>query len=213
MMNLQATELKAFRKTLALWHISDFKLADEICQSQNRIKNYNGIIDTDMDLLDKLSKGESGVLKTESELKEDVKDMLTRIESEKQSLSKKREECDKDLDKGYALVTDALMDAIKTYLVDIFSAKAESDLLNALVKWFSYNGAKDADIDSVRPYIRALGQKTNSSRGKAKTNKHNKVDTDKNIKKIFLGAICDEPKMANVLGTHKWVTIVEKKTK
>lgn len=213
MMNLQATELKAFRKTLALWHIADFKLADEVCQLNDKKKSWEDSINTDNALLEKLAKGENGVVQSEEEIRAHIQTCENMVAKLKAEYDKKKEECDKNLDKGYSLVTDALMDSIKAYLSDIFSEKAESDLLNALVKWFSDNGAKDADVESVRPYIRALGQKPNSAKGKVKTNTHNKIDTNTNLKKIFLGAICDEPKMSNVLGSHKWVTIIEKKTK
>lgn len=212
MLQLNSKELKSFRNTLALWHVADFKLADEICQKNNRVKAIQTLIESNNQMIEKIVNKESGVMKSLEELTIENKTYESKIEAENEALAKLKEEFDKDIAKGRALVSEDLIKAIKEYLSNIYDDSKEVELLTTLAKWFENQGAKVDKVDDVKPYIRALGQKKNGAKAKVKTVSHNGLQSDKALVDIFLGAICDEPNMKKVLPVHKFVTIIEKKT-
>lgn len=210
-MQLNSKELKGFRNTLALWHTADFKLADALCKKQRNVKAIRTMIESDNEILEKVRNGES-TLKTESELLAEIESFNKKIEEENAIIKALHSEIDADIKNAYALITSELMIAISNYLSDIHNDENEELLLTELAKWFKSNGAKDATNDNVRPYIRALGQASASARKKAMNKKHNVTPSNNTLKKIFLGAICDEPSMLKELPLYKWETIIEKKT-
>lgn len=213
MMQLNTTTMKNFRNSLALWHIADFIIADEVCQKNARVKSYQTLIASNTAMIEKIQNGEKSVLKSKDELSAEITKWESAINAENESIKKFRTEQEKDLKKGYDLVSKELMDAIRGYMGNIYDATKSAELVSALVKWFTDNGAKDADAESVMPYIKALGLKKASARQKCINGTHNAVQSDKAIRDIFLGAICDEPNMKKVLPIHKFVTIIEKKSK
>lgn len=213
MMQLNTTTMKNFRNSLALWHIADFVIADEVMQKNARVKSYQTLIASNTAMIEKIHKGEKSVLKSEKELSAEIDKWESAINAENESIKKFRTEQEKDLKKGYDLVSKELMDAIREYMGNIYDVTKSAELVSALVKWFTDNGAKDADEESVMPYIKALGLKKASARQKCANGTHNAVQSDKAIRDIFLGAICDEPNMKKVLPIHKFVTIIEKKSK
>lgn len=212
MMNLNVKTMKNFRDTLALWHIADFFLADELCQKQARVKSLKTLIASNETELQKIADGNKTV-KSEDDLRAEIADYESKIKSEDEQMAKLREEQTVDLKKGRDLVSTKLLDALNDYMADVYSVEIEQKLLDTLVEWFTDNGASDCDTDSVKPYIRAIGVKKASARVKAKTNRHNSAQSKVATIDIFLGAVCDEPSMAKLLPIHKWVTVIEKKTK
>lgn len=212
MMNLNVKTMKNFRDNLALWHIADFVLADELCQKQARVKSLQTLIQSNKDMIDRLEKGDKTVLADKDTLVSEIADYESKIKTENEQMTKLREEQTVDLKKGRDLVTTELLDALNEYMADVYSDDVEQKLLDTLVEWFKNNGASDCDVDSVKPYIRAIGVKKASARVKAKTNRHNSAQSKVATIDIFLGAICDEPSMAKLLPIHKWTTIIEKKT-
>lgn len=211
-MQLNGKESKKFRDILAQWHIATFKLSDAICKKQKNIKAIQTMIESDNEILEKVLNGES-TLKTEQELLAEIKMFEEKIEGENTILANLRAEVKEDIAKGRELVDANLLGAITDYLGDIHNDDLEEQLLSVIVDWFKNNGINSADMDNVKPYIRALGQKKASARAMAKTSKHNAIPSKVAMTDIFLGAICDEPSMNKMLPLYKWETIIEKKTK
>ena len=210
-MQLNSKTMKNFRDTLALWHIADFVIADEIMQKNARVKSLRTLIDSNNAMIEKITANTNTVTKSLSELQSEIAEWSAKIDSENATMAEFRKEQEKSIKKGYELITAELLTAIKNYLSDIYNNVYETELLNALVTWFSDNGAKDADAESVRVYIRALGLKKGSARSKCKDGKHNSMQSDNAIRDIFLGAICDEPTMQKVLPIHKFTTVIKEK--
>ena len=210
---------KAFRDTLALWHIADFNKADADVTKSVYIKGRMACIETNETCIAKAeTKGQKTYGKKSIEkLQAEIAQFKADIEAERERVSALKEEYDKDTIKGLDLVTDDVVNAVIERSADVYSDTTLDNLKSALAEWFKANGFADADADGVTPYATAIsGQMKQSSRGKCKNNTHNKVFTVKDtkaVKNLLLGAICDEPTMKSILPIHKWENVIEKKTK
>lgn len=203
---------KAFRDALALWHIADFDMADESITKGTRIKSFNTLLESNLKDLEKLEKGEKGVLRTKEEIENESATYILKIKAEKERVAKRNEECKKNMEKAYGLFTESLIKAIREYLENIYSVDKKAIALDEMAKFFVANGFADANSENVLPFIDALGQKKGSARKKAMSNNHNTVGTDKELVTIILGAICDEPNFRKELPLKKWENIIEKKS-
>jgi len=216
---LNAKSAKAFRDTLALWHIADFNKADADVTKSVYIKGRLACIETNENCIAKAeAKGQKTYGKKSIEkLQAEIAQFKADIDAERERVSALKDEYDKDTVKGLDLVTDEVVKAVIERSQDVYSAETLANLQIALSEWFVSNGFADATPENVGLYAVAIsGQMKQSSRGKCKNNTHNKVFTSKDtkaVKNLLLGAICDEPTMKSILPIHKWENVIEKKTK
>ena len=215
MMNLNATELKSFRDTLALYHIADFRKADADVSKSAYIRSRKQLIASNAESIAKIDRGEAKTVggKNKKQIEDQSAEFAREIEAKQAEIAALKEEFDKDTQKGLALITEELRAALKGYVTDIYNTQAESTLYDAVVAWFRANGAKNADKNDVACFIRPLGVVRGSARTKCMTNAHTRAVVGKSLEELFLGIVCDEPTVKKLLPIHKWENVIEKKTR
>lgn len=217
MINLNAKELKNFRDTLALYHIADFKKADADVSKSSYIRSRQVLIDSNAESIAKIdaSKGQIKTIggKSKKQIEEQTAEFRREIDAKRAEISALKEEYDKDLQKGLALITEDLRAALKGYVTDIYNTQAESALYDAVVAWFKENGATSASKLDIACFIRPLGVVRGSARTKCMTDKHTRSVGGKTLDELFLGIVCDEPTVKKLLPIHKWENVIEKKTR
>lgn len=217
MINFNATELKNFRNTLALYHIADFNKADADISKSTFIRSREVIINSNLESIAKIdeSKGKIKTIggKSKAEIEKQNVELRNEINAKKEEISVLKEEYDKDTKEGLALITEDLRTALKNYVNDIYNTAAENALYDAVVEWFKAQGAKSASKIDVEKFVKPLGVVRGSARTKCATNKHTRAVNGKNLDQLFLDIICDEPTVQKLLPIHKWENKIEKKAR
>lgn len=217
MINLNSKELKNFRDTLALYHIADFKKADADVSKSAYIRSRQALITSNAESIAKIdaSNGQIQTIggKTRKQIEDQTAEFKREIEAKRNEIAALKEEYDKDIQKGLAIITEDLRNALKGYVTDIYSTQAESALYDAVVAWFKANGATSASKLDVTCFIRPLGVVRGSARTKCMTDKHTRSVAGKSLDELFLGIVCDEPTVKKLLPIHKWENVIEKKTR
>lgn len=211
MLQMNTKEMKNFRDTIAKWHIADFDCKDERITKATVIKSYTGLIETNETRIKKLSGPENETKR--KDLRAEIKTFEQAIQSEKDRVKAHVDAQAKNFEAGRALVTDALVEAFEAYLDDIYDDGKETALLEAIVKFFTDNGAKGVTVDDVKKYIRPIGRKGASARQSCLTGKHTTRDKGNKLKDAFLGALCDDPAFIALLPVYSWTNKIEKKAK
>lgn len=211
MLQINTKELKNFRDTIAKWHIADFDCKDERITKQKTVKSLEALIETNDQRIKKLA-GDENKAKRE-DIRKESKEFAQRIQTEKDRVKAHVDAQQKNFDAGRALVTDALVEAFEAYLDDIYDDSKETALLNAVVEFFTKNGAKGVTVDDVKKYIRPIGRKGASARQSCLTGKHTTRDKGNKLKDAFLGALCDDPAFIALLPVYSWTNKIEKKAK
>lgn len=208
MMQLNSKNLEELRNVLGAYRVARFKIADKCAFMQKDVKSAERVI---AENLERIARIESGDLITSRK----VSDILAENAQKEREIAEYKatykafsESMADDISKGEKLVTKDIIDAVKAY--DIYDDRTELALTTALVQFFMAHGATDCNVESVMPYIKAFGSRSNSTRGIVTDGKLLRNMSKGEIVKIFLGALCDEPKMAKVLPTHKFEFKYEK---
>lgn len=211
MLQLNTKELKNFRDTIAKWHIADFDCKDERITKATVIKSYQGLIETNETKIGKLKGPENEVER--KDLRAEIKSFEQKIQSEKDRVKAHVDAQQKNFDAGRALVTDALVEAFEAYLDNIYDDANETALLEAVVAFFTDNGAKGVTVDDVKKYIRPIGRKGASARMSCLSGKHTTREKGNKLKDAFLGGLCDDPAFISLLPVYSWTNKIEKKAK
>ena len=211
MLQLNTKELKNFRDTMAKWHIADFDCKDERITKASVIRNYQGLIETNEAKIGKLKGPENDVAR--KDLRAEIKSFEQKIQSEKDRVKTHVDAQAKNFEAGRALVTDGLLEKLEAYLDNIYDDEAEQALLEAVVEFFTKNGAKGVTVDDVKKYIRPIGKKGASARMSCMTGKHTTRDKGNKLKDAFLGALCDDEAFISLLPVYSWTNKIEQKAK
>ena len=209
MLQLNTKELKNFRDTIAKWHIADFDCKDERITKATVIKSYQGLIETNETRIAKLKGPENEVAR--KDLRAENKGFEQKIQSEKDRVKAHVDAQATNFEAGRSLVTDALVGKLEAYLDDIYDDTKEDELLQAVVDFFTTNGAKGVVKDDVRKYIRPIGKRGASARQSCLTGKHTTRDKGNKLKDAFLGGLCDDPAFISLLPVYSWTNKIEKK--
>lgn len=196
-MQFNAKTGKDFRVTMAKWHNADFELAERIMEKSDRVKNFTGMINTNKSDLEKLEKGEAGVLRDKSVIEAEILDYEARIQAERDALAEYRKAQADRYESARALLSKELH---KAY-VDFVSNGNRDAYVVALANFFDENGLEPA-MGSLDKFVAAVGKKKNSARQKIKEGKHNGSVSYQAWRDIFLGEVCDV--MSESLG-DEWI--------
>lgn len=205
-MQYNATSGKSFRATMAKWHDADFDLAEKILEKSDRVKSIRGMIDTNKSDLEKIARGESGVLREKSVIESEIVDFESRIVAENNALDEYRKAQADRYNGARALLSKELH---KAY-VDFVTNGKRDEYIVALANFFSDNGLEPA-IDSLNEFMAAVGKKKNSARQKIKTGNHNGSMSYQAWRDIFLGEICDV--MGDALPIYKFTYVLKESRK
>ena len=193
---------KAFRDTMAKWHDADFDLAEKIMEKTDRVKSIIGMINTNRTDLEKLAKGETGVLREKSVIEAEIADFEKRIESENKALAEyKKAQADR-----YAGAHALLSKELHKAYVDFVTEGKRDEYVVALANFFDENGLEPATC-SLDKFVAVVGKKKNSARQKIKTGSHNGAMSYQAWRDIFLGEICDV--MGDALPLYKFTYVLK----
>lgn len=200
-------EAKSFRDTLAVWHVYDFELSDEVERRNKTIKNCKGLIASNLELIEKLEKGEKIVGDyTVADLTAQNAQFEQKIADARETLKKWEEGQKSAVDKATALFSKSLYLAYADYI----NNDNESAYSDAICDFLSDNGLTPC-ADTVAALIKAVGENKGTGASKAETGKHNRAYAEKTWRQIFMGKVCDI--MGNVLPTYKFKNILTREQK
>lgn len=201
-MQYNAKSGKTFRDTMAKWHNADFELAEKILEKADDVKKFKGMIDTNKRDLERLEKGEAGVLREKSVIESEIADFESRIVKKSEELAEYRKEQASRYEQARALASKELHVA---YVDFITNGNREAYTL-ALANFFDANGLEPA-MDSLNEFVAAVGKKKNSARQKVKTGNHNGAVSYQAWRDIFLGEVCDV--MGDALPLYKFTYVLK----
>lgn len=200
-------EAKSFRDTLAVWHVYDFELSDEVERRNKTIRNCKGLIASNIELMEKLEKGEKIVGDyTVDDLKAQNAQFEQKIADARETLKKWEEGQKSAVDKATALFTKSLYLAYADYI----NNGNESAYSDAICDFLTDNGLTPC-ADTVAALIKSVGENKGTGASKAETGKHNRAYAEKTWRQIFMGKVCDI--MGNVLPTYKFKNILTREQK
>lgn len=207
-MQFNVTTGKNFRDTLAKWHSADFDLAEKIMEKNDRVKALRAIIDTDRADLEKLEKGERGVIRTAEEIQAEIHDYEIRVSKESEHLAEYKKAQATRYEGAHKLLTKDLYKAYCDYITD----GDYETYFNALCVFLTEQGFEPRR-DSIDKFIAVVGKRKNSTRNKIKTGKHNGANTYNAWRDIFLGEICDVLVEENAIPVYKFTYVLKEDRK
>ena len=196
------TSAKAFRATLAKWHNATFKIADELLAKNDRVKNYRGLITSNLALIDKLNKGEKIISdKSVKVLQSEIDAWTTSIDKENADMTEYRNAQKSRIEEGEKLVDKSIYEE---YVATIDTDK--TTYVNAIANFLQSNGVAPC-TDTINALIASVGKKSASARQSCKSGKHNTTFSFNQWRKIFLGELCDM--MGDVLPLYKFMYVLK----
>lgn len=205
-MQFNATSAKAFRTTMSKWHDADFDLAQKIMEKSDRVKNIRGMMDNDKSDLEKLAKGERGVLREKHVIEAELVSFEAQIKSENDALAEYRKAQADRYEGAHKLLSK---DLHKAY-VDYVTLGNRDGYVVALANFLDDNGLEPA-MDTLNMFVAAVGKKKNSARQKIKTGNHNGAVSYNAWRDIFLGEVCDV--MGDALPLYKFTYVLREERK
>lgn len=184
-MDFSVKSAKAFRDGLAMYHNATFEIADQILQIGEQVKAWRTVLNTNLDKIARIEKGEKNVIGNKADLEAEGAQALGKIKKLQADLAEYKKAQTDRLEKGYALLTDDLYKAYVDYVQD---GKSMQEAVDA---WFTAQGLTPTD-GGLLLVEKACGLKKTSARTKCKTGQHLQAMTQKPWRDIFLGALCDE---------------------
>lgn len=208
-MQFNATSAKDFRVTMAKWNDATFELAEKIMAKSDRVKALRTLISTNDTDLERLAKGEKGVLRDEATIKAESVEIQAKIKAENDALAEyKKAQADR-LKSAHDLLTKELYEAYKAYI----SNDKRDAYVVALAEWLDAQGLEPA-MATLDKFVAVVGKKKNTARNKIKTGEHNGAFGFNQWRDIFLGEICDV--MGDAIPKYKFTYVLKderKKTK
>lgn len=200
-------EAKSFRDTLAVWHVYDFELSDEVAKRNKTISNCKGLIASNLELIEKIQNGEKiiGSYTVES-LTQQNTEFEQKIADARATLQKWADGQKSAVDKATALFSKSLYLAYVGYIND----GNESAYSDAICEFLSDNGLTPC-TDTVKALVQCVGNNRGTGSTKAETHKHNRAYSEKIWRQIFMGGVCDI--MGSVLPTYKFKNILTREQK
>lgn len=202
-----ATSGKIFRATFGKFHNAQHSLAQSLCEVNDSLKNYRGILSTDESQLARLEKGDNvGIIRTREDIeksREDAKSNITRLEKERVAMSQKAKKASEDT---LALVTEELYKGYQ-------SIGTDNDIFaTAIADWFKANGFADATPENCEVYTRWFGMfdKKNSNRKKVETTYLRTGMTKSNFTSAWCEAMADELQRNGIIHPFKYTYEVKK---
>ena len=203
-MQFNVKTAKDFRATLAKWHNADFELAEKILERNDRVRTIKDMMDTNTSDLEKIEKGENGVLRTKEVIEKENADFQSRIDVYNNELTEYRKAQEERYKGAHDLLTKDMYNAY----VDFEKNGNRDGYILAFANFFQENGLEPA-MASLDEFIASVGKKKNSSRQKVKDGKHNGVFSYNAWRDIFLGEICDV--MGDALPLYKFTYVLKDK--
>lgn len=204
--NWNSKSAKAFRDTMAVWHLFDFELADMMKKKANEVKNARGIIATDHELIEKKSFG----IHDKAYYQAQIADMEQAIRDSEKRLADWKSEQEKTVSKVTAIFT---RDLYKLYVASVDeneNAWRVSAYTQAIADMLSAQGVVPA-WDTLHTLYMCVRKGKGSGNSKAETGKHNKAMTETMWRQIFMGELCDL--MGDILPKYKFLHILTKEQK
>lgn len=208
-MQFNATSAKAFRSTMSKWHDADFDLAEKIMDKTDRVNGIRAMLNTNKSDLEKLAKGEGGVLREKSAIESEIADFESRIKAENDALAEYRKAQADRYEGARSLLNKDLHKAYVNYV----TLGDRDTYVEALANWLDAQGLEPA-MGTLDKFVAAVGKKKNSARQKVKTGQHNGAVSYQAWRDIFLGEVCDV--MGDALPLYKFTYVLKderKKTK
>ena len=201
------TEAKAFRDTLAVWHVYDFELDDEKSKRNKTINNCKGLIASNLDLIEKLQNGEKIIGKyTVESLAQQNADFEQKIADARATLQKWVDGQKSAVDKATALFPKSLYLAY----VDYACNGNESAYSDAICEFLTDNGLTPCS-ETVDALIKCIKHNRGTGSTKVETSKHNRAFSEGIWRQVFMGEVCDL--MGSVLPTYKFKNILTREQK
>jgi len=204
--NFNVKSAKAFRDTMAIWHIFDFELADLRKKKAQEVANAKGIIATNLELIDKKSFG----IHDKAYYEDQIAQMEQNIRESEKRLSDWQAEQEKAVSKVTAIFGKTLYKSYVASMEDDNGAWRVSAYTQAIADLLTAQGLTPAwdTLDTLYHCVRK-GKGTGSS--KAETGKHNKAMTENMWRTVFMGELCDL--MGDILPKYKFIHILTKAEK
>lgn len=185
-MQFNATSAKAFRAIMSKWHDADFALADKIMFKNEDVNSYKNMIKTNERDLERLEKGEPGVLRDKSVIEAEIADYKSRIQKKSDELAEYRKAQSDRYEGARSLLNKDLHKAYVNYV----TLGDRDTYVEALANWLDAQGLEPA-MGTLDKFVAAVGKKKNSARQKIKTGQHNGAIAYQTWRDIFLGEVCD----------------------
>lgn len=198
-------EAKAFRDTMATWHIFDFELSDRMKTRSNAISMCNGVIAADRE---KIAKQEY-IMHDEAWYLADIASMEARIADAKAELRVWKEGQEESVKKAEKLFTVSMYNAYVTAVNDgNDNAWRTSAYTEALAEMLSENGIAPT-WDILDKLYHANAKTKGTGKTKNQTGKHNRAVGISAWRAVVMGEICDQ--MGDILPVYKWTNVFVKK--
>lgn len=199
-----ATSGKDFRNTMAKYYNAKHQLNDVICKRTSLIKNYQDILDTNLEDIAKIDAGDaSGVIKSRDELETEAKDIIAKIKAEQAILDKAREKAKTACEKAVNTVTDAMFEAAK--------AQDDATFNKAFASYLVANGFDTATPENV-PVLH-FGVKANGAKKACKTGELNGFMSKSAWTTIFLNMLADTLLEQKIIDPYKYTFDPDKNKK
>ena len=206
-----ATSAKGFRATLAIWHVFDFECKDMAKKYAKTISNYKGIIATNSELIDKLSKGEKIIgAHTVESLTADNVAMEKRIDENRKEFTAWKESQADSVKKSEKLFGKDLYKAYVASLSESDNAWRSSDYTAKLATLLADNGLTPA-WDTLDELFHAVAYRPSTGSVAVETGNHVMALTENAWRKVLMGRLCDL--MGDCLPTYKFQHILTKAAK
>ena len=200
-------EAKSFRDTLAVWHVYDFELSDEVSKRNKTINNCKGLIASNLELIEKLQNGEKIIgSNTIESLTQQNAEFEQKIADACATLQKWADGQKSAVDKATALFPKSLYLAYVGYITD----DKESAYSDAICEFLSDNGLTPCS-ETVSALVASVGENKGTGSSKAESGKHNRAFSERQWRQIFMGKVCDL--MGNILPTYKFKNILTREQK
>lgn len=204
--NFNTKEAKSFRDTLAIWHIFDFEVDDMRAKKRAEIRNAQGIIATNRDLI-----ANNRFAQHDQKYYEDqIAQMEQAISDSKERLQKWESEQIVNVSKVESIFTKNLYLSYVKSLSEKDGAWRVSEYTEKIAGLLSENGLVPA-WDTLESLYYSVREDKGTGSTKAETGSHNKPFSEKKWRAIFMGKLCGL--MGNTLPTYKFRNILTKAEK
>lgn len=143
---------KDFRDTMGNFAVAVWELEDKKALYNRTLKARKTLLDTDMLDLERLEKGEKGVLRSKSDIEKSIIDMTKVIEDARKKESELESEIKERMKNAYSLISDALFNAYENRI-------EEPENYNNAISEFLKNNGVDPTTSGVSVLRDTVGEK------------------------------------------------------
>lgn len=204
--NWNSKSAKDFRANMAIYKLFEFELADLQKKKGNEIRNAQGIIATNQELIDKKSFGQHDKTYYEAQIAQ----MKQNIADSEKRLADWKAEQEKNVKKVEEIFTKDLYKAYVASINDDVNAWRVSGYTQALADMLASQGITPA-WDTLNTLYNVNRERPSTGSNKAETGLMMQAQTERTWRKSLMSKICDL--MGDILPKYKFLHILTKAEK